>query len=123
MSLGSSAWAQTRTYAGEEAQALRCANMIAMTAVALARTGQINGAQEDVLLALTNHPENLLVLGLLRDYGYRGRVAAVVRFQEEAEELEAEGCSVFNLYAQAGAGFGDHAVEQLDAPQVQPADG
>jgi predicted Kef-type K+ transport protein len=70
---------------------------------------------ELVLLALTNHPENLLVLQLLRDFGYHGSVAAVVRFQEEAEELEQQGCSVFNLYAQAGAGFGDHAVAQLQA--------
>jgi predicted Kef-type K+ transport protein len=76
---------------------------------------------ELVLLALTNHPENLLVLELLRDFGYRGRVAAVVRFQEEAEELEERGCSVFNLYAQAGAGFGDHAVAQLQDGRADAA--
>lgn len=68
---------------------------------------------ELVLLALTNHPENLLVLKLLREMGYTGRVAAVVRFGEEGRQLEQQGCSVFNLYAQAGAGFADHAVAQL----------
>ena len=69
---------------------------------------------ELVMLALTNHQENLLVGQLLKKLGYRGRVAAVVRFQEEAEELEAMGISAFNLYAQAGAGFAAHAEAALD---------
>ena len=83
---------------------------------------QLNLDEVDlVLLALTNHPENLLVLELLRDFGYQGRVAAVVRFQEEARELEEKGCSVFNLYAQAGAGFGDHAVALLHDGDIKAA--
>lgn len=68
-----------------------------------------------ILLALTHHEENMLVGNLLTDLGYRGEVAAVVRFQEEAEELEAFGYSAFNLYAQAGAGFAEHAAQQLQA--------
>ena len=64
---------------------------------------------ELVMLALTNHQENLLVVELLKEIGYRGKLAAVVRFSEEAEELEAHGVSAFNLYAQAGAGFAEHA--------------
>ncbi|MEH6588526.1 MAG: cation:proton antiporter family protein [Halioglobus sp.] len=68
---------------------------------------------ELVLLALTHHQENMLVGSLLKDLGYTGRMAAVVRFSEEARELEQHGFSAFNLYAQAGAGFADHAVEQL----------
>lgn len=70
---------------------------------------------ELILLALTNHPENMLVGRLLKDLGYTGRIAAVVRFKEEARELEQHGYSAFNLYAQAGAGFADHAVAQLEA--------
>lgn len=69
-----------------------------------------------ILLALTHHQENMLVGRLLTDLGYRGRVAAVVRFEEEAAELERHGFSAFNLYAQAGAGFADHAVQQLQIP-------
>ena len=68
---------------------------------------------ELILLALTHHEENMLVGELLRDLGYRGQVAAVVRFAEEAEELEEHGFSAFNLYSQAGAGFADHAIEYL----------
>lgn len=70
---------------------------------------------ELIMLALTNHHENMLVGKLLEELGYRGRLAAVVRFAEEAEELEGEGVSAFNLYAQAGAGFAAHAAEQLQS--------
>jgi len=69
---------------------------------------------ELVMLALTNHQENILVSELLVELGYKGRIAAVVRFAEEAEELEKKGISVFNLYAQAGAGFASHAVQNLE---------
>jgi hypothetical protein len=52
---------------------------------------------------------------LLDDFGYKGQLSAVVRFTEEAQELEARGISTFNLYAQAGAGFAAHAAEQLQS--------
>lgn len=68
---------------------------------------------ELIMLALTNHQENILVARLLNRRGYKGRVAAVVRFQEEAEELEAQGISTFNLYAQAGEGFAAMAARDL----------
>ncbi|MBN7798299.1 cation:proton antiporter [Parahaliea mediterranea] len=68
---------------------------------------------ELIMLALTNHEENKLVGKLLGDLGYQGRIAAVVRFSEEAEELESAGISAFNLYAQAGSGFAAHAAAQL----------
>ncbi|MFK8042417.1 cation:proton antiporter [Congregibacter sp.] len=68
---------------------------------------------ELVMLALTNHQENMLVADLLREMGYEGRIAAVVRFDEEATALEAKGISAFNLYAQAGEGFAAHAARGL----------
>jgi len=70
---------------------------------------------ELVLLALTNQKENMLVGTLLRDMGYRGKIAAVVRFGEEAEDLEEHGISAFNLYEHAGAGFAAHAAQHLPA--------
>ncbi|MEH6583210.1 MAG: cation:proton antiporter family protein [Halioglobus sp.] len=72
-------------------------------------------AIELVMLALTNHQENILVGKLLEDLHYSGQLAAVVRFSEEAGELERHGISAFNLYAQAGAGFAAHASEKLQA--------
>ena len=55
----------------------------------------------------------MLVGTLLRELGYGGQVAVVVRFAEEAEELREHGFSAFNLYAQAGAGFAAHALERI----------
>lgn len=71
---------------------------------------------ELIVLALTNHRENMLIVRLLDRIGYRGDIAAVVRFTEEARELEAKGISTFNLFAEAGAGFGAHALKVLDRP-------
>ena len=78
---------------------------------------------ELVMLALTNHQENMLVARLMRRMGYKGRVAAVVRFAEESKALEAEGISAFNLYAQAGEGFAAHAARGLrDRRRSEQAD-
>lgn len=78
---------------------------------------------ELVMLALTNHEENKLVAELLHELGYTGRIAAVVRFQEEAVALEALGISAFNLYAQAGEGFAAHAAEGLGDRRIAESDG
>ncbi|MEM9256452.1 MAG: cation:proton antiporter [Pseudomonadota bacterium] len=69
---------------------------------------------EMVMLALTNHEENLLVSELLQELGYHGRLSAVVKFVEEEEELQERGITTFNLYSQAGAGFAAHAMEVAD---------
>jgi hypothetical protein len=75
---------------------------------------QVNLAEiELVMLALTNHQENLLVGNLLDSLGYQGQLSAVVRFSEEAGELEQHGITSFNLYAEAGAGFAAHAADKL----------
>jgi Trk K+ transport system NAD-binding subunit len=68
---------------------------------------------ELIMLALTNHEENMLVARLLERMGYQGRIAAVVRFDEEAAALEAKGILAFNLYAQAGEGFAAQAASGL----------
>ena len=79
-----------------------------------------------VMLALTNHQENKLVGKLLRSLGYQGPISAVVRFREEAEQLQSKGISTFNLYAEAGTGFASHADGQITgsmAPANPPDSG
>lgn len=68
---------------------------------------------ELIMLALTNHQENMLVARLLERMGYKNKIAAVVRFQEEAADLEDMGIEAFNLYAQAGEGFASMAARGL----------
>lgn len=47
-------YAQTkRIYEGEEAAALRCANTLALTAVALSRAGLIEDVEKNVMLGIT----------------------------------------------------------------------
>ena len=72
-----------------------------------------------IMLALTNHRENMLVAELLRSIGFRGRLAAVVRHEDHLQEMHAVGISAFNLYAQAGSGFAAHASELLAADHPQ----
>ena len=62
------------------------------------------------MLALPNLAANLAVLGQLRAASFDGRIAATVRFPDEIEPLEQAGAStVFNVYAEAGAGFAEHS--------------
>ena len=56
---------------------------------------------------------NKLVGKLLRELGYQGPITAVVRFAEEAQQLEKRGIAAFNLYAEAGSGFAEHANELM----------
>ena len=71
------------------------------------------GKMELVMLTLSNHEENKLVGKLLRGLGYEGPITAVVRFADEAEQLERRGIAAFNLFEEAGTGFAEHANEQL----------
>ena len=52
LSVGSAAAAQ-KVYEGTEAAALRCANTLALTAVALSDTGRLGEAEKEVMLEIT----------------------------------------------------------------------
>lgn len=64
---------------------------------------------EQVMLALTNHKENMLVGKQLRAMGYKGPITAIVRYQEEGEELRQYDIESFNLFNEAGRGFAERA--------------
>ena len=68
---------------------------------------------ELVMLALPNMNTDLAVLAKLQTASFSGKVAATVKFQDEAEVLMAAGATtVFNIYTEAGAGFADHILER-----------
>jgi glutathione-regulated potassium-efflux system ancillary protein KefC len=75
---------------------------------------------EQVMLALTNHEENKVVGKLLRELDYLGPISAIVRYAEEGEQLKKYGISSFNLSAEAGTGFANHAEILRPAPDSQP---
>ncbi len=69
---------------------------------------------ELVMLALPNLTANLDALEQLHAIDFQGRIAATARYPDEEVELRKTGVTaVFNIYAEAGAGFAGH-VEAYD---------
>lgn len=73
------------------------------------------GRVELVLLTMPAHDSNMFAYRLLRASQYEGKVAAIARFPDEVEALEAAGVDVaFNMYAEAGTGFSSHVRGNLE---------
>ena len=67
-----------------------------------------------VMLALPNQQENLYGVSQLRKLGYNGKLTAIAKYPDDIEAIKQAGAdSVFNLYAEAGAGFADNACVDL----------
>jgi predicted Kef-type K+ transport protein len=67
---------------------------------------------ELVMLALPNLNTNLAVLVQLKAADFTGKVAAMAKFQDEADALTKAGATtVFNVYTEAGAGFAAHVLD------------
>jgi len=67
---------------------------------------------EMIMLTLPNLEANLEILRHLERFGFSGEIAALAQFPDEESVLkEAGATAVFNIYAEAGLGFADHAVD------------
>lgn len=66
-----------------------------------------------ILVSLTNHSENLTVVNMARQFNYKGDLAVASRFPDEQAELLEMGCMSFNLYGDAGHGFAEHVVNEI----------
>ena len=67
---------------------------------------------ELVMLSTDSHEENMAAVTQLRGAGYRGTIAATARFDDEVDELRAQGVDVpFNKLAGAGPAFAAAALE------------
>ena len=64
-----------------------------------------------ILASLSNQRENLALVALARELGFKGTLAVTARYRDEAQKLEDLGCVAFNLYADVGRGFAEHAVD------------
>jgi len=65
-----------------------------------------------VLLAMAEHAANMYAARRILDSPYPGMVAATAKFDDDAAELKVLGVhAVHNLYAEAGAGFAEHALQ------------
>ena len=96
-----------------QAQGLRCVHGDASDFDFWAHSGLRN--KNMIVISLTNHTENLNVIELAKQVGYKGTLAVVSRYSDEQKELEDLGCISFNLYGDAGIGFAEHVVERINS--------
>ena len=69
-----------------------------------------------VLLAMHNFAANKFAATRLKRSQFRGKIAAVARFDDEIKELKNLGVdSVFSLYEEAGIGFAEHVCEVMSS--------
>jgi len=74
------------------------------------RTGLAN--REVLLVSLSNHRENLVVIKLAKELGYTGRLCVAARFADQKEELEKLGCQAYYLYEDVGRDFALRMTEK-----------
>jgi FlaA1/EpsC-like NDP-sugar epimerase len=69
-----------------------------------------------IMLCMDSHKSNLYSLERLQAIEFKGNIAAIARFDDQAEELQAAGAhAVYNIYSEAGFGFADHACRSVDS--------
>jgi hypothetical protein len=75
------------------------------------------------ILTMPKHKANLAAVKHLADIGFRGRIAAVARFDDQVEALREAGVhSAFNFYNEAGLGFAEHAWEVFESARRKDGD-
>jgi glutathione-regulated potassium-efflux system ancillary protein KefC len=77
-----------------------------------------------VMFTMPSLSEMVDAVQQLRSSGYTGKVAAVAKYEDEQVQMKDAGADVvFNYYAEAGAGFAEHALSSmLDLLPRKPAD-
>ncbi|QUJ66553.1 cation:proton antiporter [Photobacterium sp. GJ3] len=69
-----------------------------------------------ILLAMPHSQANAFALEQIRQLGYKGKIAAIARYEdEEAALLELGVDAAFNIYREAGNGFARHVCESVSA--------
>ncbi len=80
------------------------------------RTPNLLDGLQWVLLTLPTHNANMAAALLLQDMGFKGKIAATSKYDDEAKQLSEIGvdCS-FNIYAEAGTGFANDLKGRLNS--------
>ena len=72
---------------------------------------------ETVLLCMPNHQANLRTAKAIRDWGFKGHIAAITKFSDEEVALRKAGVdSTFNIYAEVGTGFAQNVLTKTGQP-------
>lgn len=68
-----------------------------------------------VMLAMPTTVDMFQAVELLNTSGYKGMIAAVVKYEDDRAKLKAAGVhATFNFYAEAGSGFAQHVRHKLE---------
>ena len=68
-----------------------------------------------VMLTLPTVDAAVFAIRQMRHRGYRGRIAALVRYEDEIPIIKKESIhATYSLYKEAGAGFAEHVCSRLD---------
>jgi hypothetical protein len=68
-----------------------------------------------IMLAMPSLSDMQEAVKFLNESGYNGTIAAVAKYDDDCAALKAAGVDQsFNFYAEAGAGFAEHARQQLE---------
>lgn len=77
-----------------------------------------------VMLAMPDHHVNMYALEQIKRAGFGGFIAALAKYREDAQALENGGAHcVFNMYAEAGAGFAASVDELIQGTLSEPVRG
>jgi hypothetical protein len=80
-----------------------------------------NGSLRLVLLAMPKVSENVFAARHLKSEGFDGHIGAVAKFPDDEPILHDAGVDmVFNLYAEAGAGFAQHVCSGVEGGAAIP---
>ncbi len=83
-----------------------------------------NLSTDKVRVALLDMPkpeENLFAFKQLEANGFKGKVAATAKYDDQVEMLKAAGLdAAYNIYGEAGTGFATHVSDQLCQDIVKP---
>lgn len=76
---------------------------------------------ELMMLAIPSVNDMLDIFELLKMVKYKGKIAAIAKYEDERQMLLAAGASVaFNMYAQAGTGFAVETFSMVDQEYKKP---
>ena len=82
------------------------------------RTGLVK--LDHLLVCLSNHRENLDVVELARELGFKGDITVIARFPDESDELRELGCEPYYLYEGLGDDLARHAIDTSFGTPVDP---
>nr|WP_320119731.1 cation:proton antiporter family protein [uncultured Marinifilum sp.] len=68
-----------------------------------------------IMLCMNDHQSNIFAVKQLQSTKYKGRIAAIARFEDERRQLEKMKVdAVYEIYTEAGYGFANHVCSYID---------